>query len=245
MKTKSSKKTRSSKMKTNQLKRIIKVTAMFAVGITLIINLIGCSENAPFQPKASIEAEGNLKLAKKKTKHSKFKSTLPTSSLDLQADPVTTVKPTLPGLSGLYEKIVDVVNEITVTATATYLKKEHCYSEVKLFHPNGSFLYIPKGALTPPEDVKWGKPVTITINVKKDLTKKELTFTFGQSGCKFDPSAEVTLCWNDLGISNATLYYIDDDGNYIAMSPDEVDSGSKTIKLFVRHFSRYALAHSE
>ncbi len=77
--------------------------------------------------------------------------------------------------------------------------------------------------------------------VERDKFRTELKFTFGPSGASFDPPAEVWLDWKDLHSSNATLYYIDDNGDYIPQTPDDVDVQNKKMKLYIDHFSRYAI----
>jgi len=37
------------------------------------------------------------------------------------------------------------------------------------------------------------------------------------------------------------LYLIDENGNYIAQQPDDVDLQGKRMKLYIDHFSRYAI----
>lgn len=112
--------------------------------------------------------------------------------------------------------------------------------KVKL--PGGSTLRISKGALTPPPGTPFMQDVTITILVEKSADgRNELVFTFGPSGCQFSPAAEVTFDWTDLEGSTVNLYYIDENGNYILQSPDNIDFKNKKMTIFVDHFSRYAI----
>ena len=107
----------------------------------------------------------------------------------------------------------------------------------------GSRLHINKGSLTPPPGTPFKQSVTITMLVEKDEVKNELIFTFGPSGCQFSPAAEVTFDWKDLGLESAPhLYYIDENGNYILQTPDNVDVQGNHITFSVDHFSRYAIA---
>jgi hypothetical protein len=105
----------------------------------------------------------------------------------------------------------------------------------------GSTFHLEMGALTPPEGTAIGDPVTLTMLVERDKFRTELVFTFGPHGCQFDPPAEVIFDWQDLHSNNATLYYIDKDGNYIPQTPDNMDVQNKKMTLYIEHFSRYAI----
>ena len=106
----------------------------------------------------------------------------------------------------------------------------------------GSTFHLDQGALTPPLGTPPGqRSVTLTMLVERDKFRDELIFTFGPSGCTFNPPAEVWFDWKDLHSENATLYYIDSDGNYIPQTADYVDSQGQRMKLFIDHFSRYAI----
>ena len=74
--------------------------------------------------------------------------------------------------------------------------------------------------------------------------KAELRFTFGPSGSRFNPPAEAWFDWSDLGVSKAKLYYITNNGEYIELKPDEIDSQGHRFKFYIHHFSRYAVAWS-
>ncbi len=106
----------------------------------------------------------------------------------------------------------------------------------------GSTFHLEDGAIIPPPDIPFGDDVRIDMTVDKDKTTGEMTFTFGPHGCQFDPPAEVWFDWKDLHIDIAKLYYIDDNGNYILQTPDAIDIQGKRMKLYIQHFSRYALA---
>jgi hypothetical protein len=140
--------------------------------------------------------------------------------------------------------VENILDEMSVSKTATFFSVKNCYNGVTLPHPNGSILIIERGSLTPPADIAWGDPVEISIIARKNLNKKEIEFTFGTSGCHFEPAATVWLCWEELGLEQADLYYIDDDGNYIKQLPEDVDVKNKRLKLSIPHFSRYAVAFS-
>ena len=87
-----------------------------------------------------------------------------------------------------------------------------------------------------------GGPVTITMTIESDPQNGGYIYSFGPSGCKFDPPAVLYLKYRDLGIDNATLYYVDDQGNYIEHMPDDISLKQKWFKLTIHHFSRYAVA---
>ncbi len=106
---------------------------------------------------------------------------------------------------------------------------------------NSSFSLLP-GALTPPSEIPVGEPVTITMQIDRDEIKNELIFTFGPHGARFNPPAAIKLDWKDMNVSVPNLYYIDENGNYIPQSPDQIDFISKWMIIYVDHFSRYALS---
>ena len=124
--------------------------------------------------------------------------------------------------------------------TLTFHKGSGTYAGGNVKVNGGSTFHLEERALTPPPGAE-GEPVTITMLVEKDKFRTELTFTFGPSGASFDPPAEVTFNWKDLHSSNATLYYIDDNGDYIPQTPDYVDIQNKKMTLYIDHFSRYAI----
>jgi len=104
---------------------------------------------------------------------------------------------------------------------------------------NGSKFTVEDGALTPP--VPLASSVYVSIRADFDSVNQQIIFSFTPSGCVFSPPAELILDYNDLGIDIATLYYIDNDGNYIRQSPDHIDFQRRTITIYIDHFSRYAI----
>jgi hypothetical protein len=122
-----------------------------------------------------------------------------------------------------------------------YWDTKNIYRGTGINIPNGSNFSFSAGALTPPSDMPFGAAVTITMDVEKDETNNELIFTFGPSGCSFDPAAEVVFDWTDLGIESATLYYIDNNGNYVPQTPASTSIKNKKMLIYVDHFSRYAV----
>ncbi|MGH1362089.1 MAG: hypothetical protein ACRBF0_00940 [Calditrichia bacterium] len=108
--------------------------------------------------------------------------------------------------------------------------------------PNGTVFELMKNAITPPPSTPWGDDVVITMTADLDTVNNELLFEFGPHGCQFSPAAKVYLNYADLGIEIPTLYYIDDNGNYIEQIPDDIDVTNKLIILTIHHFSRYALS---
>jgi hypothetical protein len=110
---------------------------------------------------------------------------------------------------------------------------------------DGSFFQLVKDALTPPPTISWGEDVTITMMTERDTVRNELIFTFGPSGSQFQPSAKVYLNYKILGIEIPKFYYIDENGNYIEQTPDEINVTNRSIILYVDHFSRYAIGGGE
>ena len=110
--------------------------------------------------------------------------------------------------------------------------------------PNGSKFEISAGALTPPAGTRNGESVTITMTCERDTINNELLFTYGPCGSQFLPPAKLTLNWKDLNIDIPKLYYIEENGNYIEQTPDDIDVNGKNLIIYVYHFSRYAVAWS-
>jgi hypothetical protein len=108
--------------------------------------------------------------------------------------------------------------------------------------PNGSMFQLSHGSLTPPPGTPSQQAVTLTMSCERDSAGKELLFTFGPSGSQFNPPAMVTLSWKDLNVEIPKLYYIDRDGNYIEQTPDDISVRGKWLRIYVHHFSRYAIA---
>ena len=126
--------------------------------------------------------------------------------------------------------------------TYNYWSARDYYRGGSLHMPNGSIFNLTAGALTPPNTIKWGDDVNITLMIDKNDITNELIFTFGPSGAHFSPPAKVFLDYKDLDISKPVLYYIDNAGNYIPQTPDDIDVTNSTIILYISHFSRYAIA---
>ena len=132
----------------------------------------------------------------------------------------------------------------SISCISTFKSAKNYYNGSACQLPNGSSFEFQNGALTPPSDHPWGEPVEITFSAEKDPLSNEIIFTFGPSGCTFETPAEVWLNWQDLGWPNATLYYLDHDGNRIEQLPDQIDIYNKSMCIRVKHFSRYAVAYS-
>lgn len=109
---------------------------------------------------------------------------------------------------------------------------------------DGSGFIIFPDALTPPPGTPKRKDVTIDVTVDMNDATGELIFDFGPSGCRFDPKMELVFSWKDLGSGTPTLYYIDDNGNYIEQQPENIDFINQLMFIHVPHFSRYAVAIS-
>jgi hypothetical protein len=132
----------------------------------------------------------------------------------------------------------------TAARTLHYQFDSSVYDGGNVAVQGGTIFHLKEGALTPPAATEPGEDITITMLVERDKTGNALLFTFGPSGCSFDPPAEMWFDWNDLGSPKATLYYINPDGVPVEQAPDEVDLQGKRVKLYIDHFSRYALARS-
>ena len=200
-----------------ETKRRIVVVGLLILGMTL--NFSGCSKESTLGPENGIDQELNLAKIKDKI--------ITTSETDVSAQQVITS----------YQQKTSV--------TVVWDKEERCYESAKLELANGSVFKLKEGSLTPPPGTKARRPVTLTMEVDFDQAKNELVFTFGPHGSQFSPRAEICLNWRDLGINKAKLFYIDENGNYIQQNPDQMDVKDKKMYLYVDHFSRYALAHSE
>ena len=124
-----------------------------------------------------------------------------------------------------------------------YVEDEDFYTPVLIQISNGSFLRIPNRSLQPPEDLV-GKNVEITMAVTNDVENNELLFTFGPHGCEFTQPAELCLSWKTTNSKNATLYYLDEQGNKKEHMPDQIDIVNKRMIININHFSRYAVAYS-
>jgi hypothetical protein len=108
-----------------------------------------------------------------------------------------------------------------------------------------SKLSVKDAALTPPYWTKQGDDVRITMRIDHDVEKNELIFTFGPPGCRFDPPVEIKMDYRVLGVDVVDLFYIDEQGNYIKQTPEQIDVNKQWLKIYVDHFSRYAVAWGE
>lgn len=124
-----------------------------------------------------------------------------------------------------------------------YVEDKDFYKPVLISISNGSFLRIPNKSLLPPEDLV-GKDVEITMTVTNDVENNELLFQFGPHGCEFIIPAELCLSWKTTNSKNATLYYLDEQGNRNEHLPDQIDILNKRMIININHFSRYAVAYS-
>ena len=126
-----------------------------------------------------------------------------------------------------------------------YLQNHNAYNGGNLNFVNGTKLVILWNTLTPPQGTSTGSAVVITGSIDYNLVDNELIFTFGPSGCGFSPHATLWMKYGDLiGIGTPNLYYIDENGNYIEQQPDEINTDEQWMKIYIDHFSRYAVAYS-
>ncbi len=76
---------------------------------------------------------------------------------------------------------------------------------------NGTTFSFKSGSLTPPSG--WTDDrIILSMEVERDDDDNEMLFTFGPSGCQFNPSATIWFNYGDLGISAPKLYYVDSEG---------------------------------
>jgi len=127
--------------------------------------------------------------------------------------------------------------------TVYFIKKSKLYGGSGINIPNGTSLTIPYASLTPPTELS-GQNIIINMLVEKDPITGELIYTFGPHGCVFNKPAQLWLSWKDLECENATLFYLDDEGNRVEQLPDNVDVYNKKMLITIDHFSRYAVAYS-
>lgn len=107
---------------------------------------------------------------------------------------------------------------------------------------NGSSLMVRGGSFTPPAGTAPGSDVTVTMTINKDDASKLLYFDFGPSGGQFDPPAAAWFDWHEIGVRNARLYLVRDDGEFVEQEPDAVDLTGDRFMVYFDHFSRYAIA---
>jgi len=133
----------------------------------------------------------------------------------------------------------------TSSGIAYYQKGKKGYLGFKMTLPNGSTFWLDNGSLTPPPGTESGSNVTITMTAELDQVSNTLYYSFGPSGCKFDPPAEIYLSWSELNTANANLFLIDENGHHLETYPDGVDKIGSYLILRIPHFSRYAVAYSD
>jgi hypothetical protein len=147
----------------------------------------------------------------------------------------------------LQKRFADRMQTVSVqAATGTVYFKESLnhYAGMGFGHPSGSSFILQPESLIPPGEISWGDNVTITMTVEKDLLNNTLIYTFGPSGCLFEPAAILWISWSDLGTETANLYYVQKNGRFIKETPDDIDYEGKKFKVLIGHFSRYAVAYS-
>ncbi len=196
----------------------------FVLSTGLALNFSGCTQQSPMQP-GDNEAQSSIATLHKKGRKKEHR----------QGKKKEHKKGTYPQYT---------------SRTFKYNNDRTGYQSGNMVVPGGSIFHLTEGALTPPEGTPHGESVTLTMLVEKithggkGKGKTELRFSFGPSGCQFNPPAEVWFDWSDLGVRKAMLYYIDDHGNYIELKPDKIDRKGHRFKLYIDHFSRYAVAWS-
>ncbi len=129
---------------------------------------------------------------------------------------------------------------LSTDLTFLYVNPNQGFQGGQLKVENGTTFSFKGGSLTPPSGSTDDR-IILSMEVDKDITKNELLFTFGPSGCQFNPSATIWFNYGDLGISAPKLYYIDSNGKYIEQSPEKIDYRGNKMLIRVDHFSRYAI----
>jgi hypothetical protein len=221
-------------MKTRKRITALTITALLTVGMTL--NFSGCSKETTMGP--TLEQEQKVdSLAKGKGK---------ALGLDKQEENTN---------NGVGQDKQDQVRNSYPQNDEKELiwdEEAGAYEGGTLRVANGSQFHISDYVAIPPNGISNGKkrPINITMNVNKvsNAHGEVLEFTFGPSGTHFLEPAEIRLNWEDLGLKNNEVpdfYYIEENGEYKKQNPSKVDKGNKWLYLYVDHFSRYALAHSE
>jgi hypothetical protein len=157
--------------------------------------------------------------------------------------------------SGTFEKKIKTYSTST-TSTGDYPQTGSCvmyyepyfnaYDGGNFTVKNGSSFTVGWASLTPPAGTPTGANITVHMTVEKNSSNNALLFSFGPSGCQFNPAAEIWLRWKDLGGGGIpNLYYIDNSGNLIPQTPEDIDQKGKRLLVRVSHFSRYAVAFSQ
>ena len=131
------------------------------------------------------------------------------------------------------------------SATAYFIPYLNKYTGAVLGHLDSSiFTFLPSSLTAPPGLIE-REQIPITMTIESDHANNLLIFKFGPSGCSFEPAAELWISWQELGSENATLYYIDENNQFIEQEPVEIDFIGKRFKMKIHHFSRYAVAYSD
>jgi len=149
----------------------------------------------------------------------------------------------------LMKRSVEALKTTTIIQSASgtvYFKESlNNYTGMGFGHPSGSSFILQPESLTPPQEIPWGDPVTITMTVEKDLLNGTLIYTFEPSGCLFEPAATLWISWSDLGTETANLYSVQKNDRFVKETADEIDYEGKKFKVLISHFSRYAVAYSD
>jgi len=208
-----------------ELKKLIitKYLKILSVFLVLVLILAGCDNSAPSQ---SAESD-NSKLFDEESFYRRSRTRTNQITVDMNST------------------AVDANLVQTSAKTVKFQKQKDKYETTVIGHFNGSSLLIWEGSLSPPDYMKWGDPVTITMTVEKDPVNNQLIYSFGPSGCQFWPPASLWISWKDLGSETAELYYIDETGQYVRQEFDGINLFDYTYLIFITHFSRYAVAYSD
>jgi len=208
----------------SKMKAIIKY--FFIISIIPVI--IGCSQDGI----SPLDDSNNQEVIIQD-----FASKKPVNSPDLNTDfRLLETSDATSASIGAYPQVTSV--------TVQYFKNWGQYKGAICNLENGSFFEFYNGSLSPPQYIPWGDEVTITMRADRDALSGELIYSFGPSGCTFDTPAKLWLDYSDLGTDEATLYYLDTDGNRIEHLPDNIDFYNKRMCIYIDHFSRYAIAYS-
>lgn len=207
-------------VKMKAVKRVLSALATTTLVTVLTINFNACSEQSPISPNQMLDNTVDS-LAKKGGKGKGR-----------------------PGKSNNEENKLNFPISVSKVFRFHNGEDEYRGGDIEFRDGNKSKFQLEDGALTPPPDIAWGKPVTITMEVDYNKDKNELIYTFGPHGCKFNPQAQVKLDYRTLGVDIPVLYYIDDNGNYIKQTPENIEINKKWLFIRVDHFSRYAVAWS-
>jgi hypothetical protein len=206
---------------------IIKGLSVFTLTFIFTLACTGCSEDPSI---TSFENNDSVVIGEKKFEVSRSKKFVDQS--------LSTV------LYSGEEPVTDSDYPQSASCVVRYFKNWGYYRGSSCNIPNGSFFEFGHGTLVPPENIPLGDELTITMRCDRDPVSGELIFSFGPSGCQFDPPAKVWLDWSELGSPSAMLYYLKEDGGREEQLPDQIDVNNKHMCIYIDHFSRYALAYS-